>query len=156
MTVFHASIMSIESPDVKYSRDYLDFGKGFYVTTLYDQAVKYAQRFKRRNKSAWLSTYELLFSPEDWNILQFESYNREWLQFVSNCRSGKDNSEYDLVIGGIADDEVIQTIERYFAGEISEDDALGLLKYEKPNNQYCIRSQEMINKCLRHNSSEEL
>lgn len=109
--------MSVESPDISFSRDFLDFGKGFYLTTLYDQAVKYAQRFKRRKRPAWLSTYELTFDPADWRILQFDSYNREWLQFVTNCRRGNDNSDYDIVIGGIANDEVIQTIERYFAGK---------------------------------------
>lgn len=130
--------------------------EGFYLTTLYDQAVKYAQRFKRRKRPAWLSTYELEFNPADWKILQFDSYSREWLQFVANCRKGQDESDYDLIIGGIANDEVIQTIERYFAGEISENDALGLLKYEKPNNQYCIRSQRMLDECLKHKNSVRL
>lgn len=156
MIVYHASTLSVESPDVSFSRNYLDFGKGFYLTTIYDQAVKYAQRFKRRKMSAWLSTYELEFNPAEWKILRFDSYNREWLQFVSSCRSGKDETDFDLIIGGIANDEVIQTIERYFAGEISENDALGLLKYEKPNNQYCIRSQRMLDECLKHKNSEEL
>ncbi|MCM1348443.1 MAG: DUF3990 domain-containing protein [Firmicutes bacterium] len=156
MLIYHASTLPIETPDVSFSRGYLDFGKGFYLTTLHEQAVKYAQRFKRRKRPAWLSTYELEFNPTDWEILTFESYNREWLQFVSNCRSGNDVSNYDLIIGGIANDEVIQTIERYFAGEISENDALGLLKYEKPNNQFCIRSQRVLNECLKHKNSEEL
>lgn len=156
MIVYHASTLSVQSPDVSFSRDFLDFGKGFYLTTLRDQAVKYAQRFKRRNKPAWLSTYELDFDPELWKVIQFDSYNREWLQFVSKCRGGLDDSDFDLVIGGIANDQVIQTIERYFTGEISEDDALGLLKYEKPNNQYCIRSQRMLNQCLKHKSSEKI
>ena len=156
MIVYHSSNLSVEQPDIKFSRNYLDFGKGFYMTTLLEQAIKYAQRFKRRKEQAWLSTYELKFNPENWKILQFDSYNREWLQFVTNCRRGTDNSDYDLVIGGIANDEVIQTIERYFAGEISENDALGLLKYQKPNNQYCIRSQRMLNECLKHKASKEL
>lgn len=156
MVLYHSSYKSVENPDVSFSRDFLDFGKGFYLTSLYEQAVKYADRFKRRKSPAWLSTYELNFNPRDWKILQFESYDREWLQFVSNCRAGKDNYDYDLVIGGIANDKVIQTLERYFAGELSENDALGLLKYEKPNNQYCIRSQRMLNECLKHLKSVEL
>lgn len=156
MEIYHSSYISVELPDISHSRDFLDFGKGFYLTTLYDQAVKYAQRFKRRKRQAWLSTYEFEFNHEDWKILQFDSYDRDWLQFVMNCRRGEDNSDYDLVIGGIANDQVIQTVERYFAGEISEDDALGLLKYEKPNIQYCIRSQRMLEECLKHKNSVEL
>lgn len=156
MEIYHSSYTSVEFPDIRYSREFLDFGKGFYLTILYDQAVKYAQRFKRRKRQAWLSTYELEFNPKDWKILQFDSYDREWLRFVTNCRRGLDNSEYDLVIGGIANDQVIQTIERYFSGEISENDALGLLKYEKPNNQYCIRSQRMLDECLKHKNSVKI
>lgn len=156
MLVYHSSTLSVEKPDISFSRNFLDFGKGFYLTTLYSQAVKYAERFKRRKRAAWVSTYELDFNSQDWKILQFEFYDRAWLQFVSKCRAGQDDTDYDMVIGGIANDRVVQTIERYFWGEISEDEALGLLKYEKPNNQYCIRSQIMLNKCLEHKNSVEL
>ena len=67
-----------------------------------------------------------------------------------------DDSNYDIVIGGIANDKVIQTLDRYFDGELSEDETLGLLKYEKPNIQYCIRSQKMLDECLKHIESREL
>ena len=52
MKVFHASKYIIESPDVKYSRDLLDFGKGFYLTSLVEQAKKYAQRFLFQGEKA--------------------------------------------------------------------------------------------------------
>lgn len=34
MTLYHASPYIIESPDVSHSRDFLDFGKGFYLTAI--------------------------------------------------------------------------------------------------------------------------
>lgn len=148
MKLYHSSTVSVEQPDTKHSREYLDFGKGFYLTSIYDQAERHAQRFVRRNRDAWLNSYEFNFADSDWNVLQFDSYNRVWLQFVSKCRAGKDDTDYDLVIGGIANDKVIQTLDRYFEGELSESDTLGLLKYEKPNIQYCIRSQIMLDQCL--------
>ena len=89
-------------------------------------------------------------------IRSFNSYDKEWLDFVPKCRSGKDDTDFDLVIGGIANDKVIQTLDRYFAGELSQDQALGLLKYERPNIQYCIRSQKMIDECLKHLESKQL
>jgi hypothetical protein len=61
-----------------------------------------------------------------------------------------------MVVGGIANDKVIITIERFFTGEISDEEALGQLKFEKPNIQYCIRSLQMINECLTYIESEEL
>ena len=84
------------------------------------------------------------------------SYDLEWLQFVSKCRAGEDDSNYDIVIGGIANDKVIQTLDRYFAGELSVEATIGLLKYEKPNNQICIRSQILIDECLTHIESKKL
>lgn len=89
-------------------------------------------------------------------MLRFEAYDKAWLDFVSKCRAGMDDSDHDIVIGGIANDKVIQTLDRYFEGELSEDDTLGLLKYEKPNNLYCIRSQRMQYKCLKYLASEQL
>ena len=71
------------------------------------------------------------------------------------CRF-EDKSDYDMVVGGIANDRVILTLDRYFAGEISQEEALGLLKYEKPNVQYCIRSERMLQECLTFIESKEL
>ena len=54
MKLYHSSNVIVESPDTLHSRNYLDFGRGFYLTSLYEQAVRYAQRFKRRGQQAWL------------------------------------------------------------------------------------------------------
>lgn len=156
MKLFHSSDVSVTKPDTMHSRDYLDFGKGFYLTSFHEQAIRYAQRFLRRNRDAWLNAYEFEFNPLEWKVLSFNNYDKKWLNFVANCRAGKDETDYDLVIGGIANDKVIQTLDRYFDGELSENDALGLLMYEKPNIQYCIRSQRMLNECLKHIESKQL
>lgn len=49
MKLYHSSDVSVEIPDIIHSCDYLDFGKGFYLTSIHEQAVKYAQRFLRRH-----------------------------------------------------------------------------------------------------------
>lgn len=118
--------------------------------------MRYAQRFIRRQRTAWLNSYVFEFESSQWHVLQFDSYDKRWLDFVAKCRAGNDESEYDIVIGGVANDRVIQTLDRYFEGEISEDEALGLLVFEKPNIQYCIRSQRMLDECLKHIESIQL
>lgn len=55
MKIYHSSNVKVGAPDIEHSRDYLDFGKGFYLTTLHEQAMKYAQRFVRRQQDAWLN-----------------------------------------------------------------------------------------------------
>ncbi len=158
MKLYHASNVKVEKPDIVYSRDFLDFGKGFYLTTLEEQAIKYAERFVRRRQEAWLNAYELDLELDstDVNILQFDAYDKAWLQFVSNCRAGLDKTDYDIVFGGIANDKVIRTLDRYFIGELSEEQALGYLKYERPNNQLCIRKQSLLEERLRHINSKKL
>lgn len=157
MRLYHSSNIIVEHPDTLHSRQYLDFGRGFYLTSIYDQAVRYAQRFKRRGQQAWLNTYEL--SEENlgqWNVKRFKTYNKQWLDFVAQCRDGKDVGDYDMVIGGIANDRVIITLDRYFTGEITQKEALGLLRFEKPNIQYCIRSEQMLQACLTYIDSEQI
>lgn len=156
MMMYHSSNVSVENPDTKHSRHYLDFGRGFYLTSLKEQAVRYAQRFQRRGQQAWLNTYELVYKENTWNIKRFDSYDKQWLDFVAQCREGKEVGNYDMVIGGIANDRVIITLDRYFIGEISQEEALGLLRFEKPNIQYCIRSERMLKECLTFIESEQL
>lgn len=156
MKLYHSSKLIVEHPEVSYSREFLDFGKGFYLTSIEDQAVSYGNRFIRREEDAWLNVYELDFNPDDWKILQFERYDMEWLTFVTRCRRGEDDSDYDMILGGIANDKVVRTLDLYFNGDITAEVAIGKLKYEKPNNQYCIRSQKMIELCLKHQESRKI
>lgn len=156
MILYHSSSVEVREPDTAHSRLYLDFGKGFYLTTIHEQAVKYAGRFLRRGKTAWLNTYNLKDDLEGWKILYLDSYDKRWLDFVSVCRAGNDTSHYDMVVGGIANDRVILTLDRYFMGELTQEQALGLLKYEKPNIQYCIRSEQLLKQCLTFISSEQI
>ena len=81
MKLYHSSNVSVEHPDTKHSRLYLDFGRGFYLTSLREQAVRYAMRFKRREQEAWLNTYNFIYKDSNWKIKQFESYDEQWLEF---------------------------------------------------------------------------
>lgn len=156
MILYHTSNVKVLVPDTLHSRNDIDFGRGFYLTTIQSQAVNYAQRFLRREEEAWLNTFQFEHIPSEWKVLQFDAYDRGWLDFISKCRAGEDDTDFDLVIGGIANDKVVRTLDRYFKGEISAEQALGLLKYEKPNIQYCIRSQAMLDQCLTHIESTRL
>lgn len=70
-----------------------------------------------------------------------------------NCRRGQDNSDYDLVIGGVANDKVFNTVELYFDGLIDKKEAIKRLRYEKPNLQICFRTEKAL-KLLHFEGSE--
>ena len=78
----------------------------------------------------------------------FEEYSEMWLDFVFTCRRKSDTSDYEIVMGGIANDKVFNTIELYFDGLIDKEEALGRLTYMKPNNQICIISQQIVDDYL--------
>ena len=157
MTVYHASNFIIESPDIYHSRDFLDFGKGFYLTSLIEQAKKYAQRFLYQGDKAYLNHYNLDENLDNkFNIKEFGDYNEEWLDFVTLCRLGKLSTKYDMITGGIADDKVFNTVDLYFSGNISKEEALKRLKFIHPNHQICILNQDILNKHLHFLQSDEI
>ena len=107
MILYHGSFLEITKPDLVHSRSDVDFGRGFYVTPLYEQAAKWCGKFKRRGKDGIISRYEFDESREvELKTLKFDSYSEEWLDFILNCRSGKDSTDYDFVVGGVAKDDV--------------------------------------------------
>lgn len=148
MEVYHTSNQCVSRPDTIHSRKELDFGPGFYFTTIRHQAEVYAFRFFRRNEPAWLNVYEFSEEWADWRVKCFECYDEEWLDFVMACRNGEVVGNFDMVVGGIADDKVFDTIDLYTDALISKEDALKRLSYMKPNIQYCIRTDAMLEQCL--------
>lgn len=106
--------------------------------------------------NAYLNKYELSDDLRNYNARYFDSYDDLWLDFVALCRAGRDKSDYDIVTGGIANDKVFRTIDLFFSGEITKDEALRNLLYETPNVQICLRSQELLDAELTYISSEEI
>ena len=65
--LYHTSNVEVCTPDVLHSREHLDFGRGFYLTSLREQAEKYGQRFLRKGETAVMNVYEL----DDENLQEF-------------------------------------------------------------------------------------
>ena len=156
MTLYHGSHVEVTAPDVSFSRDNLDFGKGFYVTPIFEQACSWAERFKRRKGTAVVSKYELasVALSGDTQMLIFDGYTEAWLDFIIACRSGKPSGDYEVIVGGIANDKVFDTVQLYLDGLVDKEQAIKRLRYDKPNMQYCLRDQSLIDKYLTFASSE--
>lgn len=154
ITVYHGSTQVIEAPICKFGRPNLDFGQGFYVTDLKEQAIKWAQTIaSRRQEKPLLNIYELdkdaIMSEARCKI--FTAYDKDWLDFIVGNRQGKNPAkDFDYVEGGIANDRVIDTIKFYIGGIMDEASTLRQLAFHKPNNQICILNQELLNKYLKY------
>lgn len=157
MIVYHGSNIEVSCPDLAHSRSNVDFGVGFYTTPLKEQAAKWCQRFIRRNEAGIISRYQLDDNGfKALKVLQFDSYSEDWLNFILKCRRGIDQSDYDIVMGGVANDKVFNTVELYFDGLIDKNEAIKRLRYEKPNVQLALRSEKAIKKYLIFEGSEKI
>jgi len=139
MTVFHGSYMAVEKPEIRKGRNTKDFGPGFYCTVIREQAQRWAKRYV----TPVVSTYTVRLNT-CLKILEFKEMTEEWLDFIMNCRSGKDSTDYDLVVGGVANDKVFNTVELFFDGLIDKAEAINRLRYDKPNLQICFRTEKAL------------
>lgn len=145
MILYHGSFLEIAKPDLIHSCSNVDFGRGFYGTPLYEQAAKWCGKFIRRGKDGIISRYEYNEEREaELKTLKFDSYSEKWLDFILNCRREKDSTDYDLVVGGVANDKVFNTVELFFDRSIDKAEAINRLRYEKPNLQICFRTEKAL------------
>ncbi len=156
MKLYHGSNAPVAVPLAKIGRRRVDFGQGFYLTAIRMQAVSWAHTIASRHRDARaiLNQYEfdrqkaVVECGERYKV--FHSYDEEWLDYVVDCRKGgRLQRRFDIVEGGVANDNVIDTVEDYENGVITASQALGQLAYRKISQQICIRSQEAIDACLR-------
>ena len=155
MILYHTSYTEIRQPDLHHSRPRLDFGVGFYLTPLRAQAERYGERFIRRGQKAIMNIYEFDEYPESTRKV-FSAYDGEWLDYITACRKGLPHEQFDIIEGGIADDQVFDTIDLYFTGIYTREQALGELREKKPNHQICITSQAVLDNYLHFKSSQRL
>ena len=153
MRVFHGGTEIIEHPDINKGYAGLDFGQGFYVTDLLQQAESWADRMSRiRLETGVVNVYEfdLQQARNAFSYKKFNNYDVEWLGYIVANRRGKyDGILYDIVEGGVANDRVIDTVEAYMSDMMPVETALRNLSMHRPNNQLCIRNQQVVDQFIR-------
>ena len=150
ITVYHGSCFKFDQIDLNKSHNRRDFGKGFYTTVLMSQSKEWAYRLSLREKKNNYYVYEYLFEKkDDLNIKYFDSLNEEWLEFIKENRiKGGLQHQYDGVIGPVADDNTMQTVQLYMSNILTATEAVERLKYSKVNNQVSFHSEKSLS-CLR-------
>lgn len=78
-----------------------------------------------------------------------ENQAREWLEFIKINRSeGGLQHNYDIVIGPVADDNTMETVQLYISGILNVKEAIERLRYSKVNNQVSFHSEAGL-QCLK-------
>ena len=156
MILYHGGAEEITQPDLLHSRKAVDFGAGFYVTPIYDQARRWSEKRKRRMGTAVVSRYEFDESAAaNLKALRFESYSEAWLDFIVRCRALEDDSDWDIVSGGVANDKVFDTLEAFFDGFATKAQTIDRLRMETPSLQFCFRTATAL-QTLRFSGSERI
>jgi hypothetical protein len=156
--VYHGSYTEVSVIDLSKCELGKDFRRAFYVTKLREQAELWAKRKGRIHKCEGFVTeynfYENAFEHYKLNVLRFEGYTEDWLDFVvANRRPDAPPHDYDIIEGPVANDDIAQRIFTYLAGEISKPDFLEELKFKhQPSHQiaFCtlvsLQMLEWVNK----------
>ncbi|MBQ1688226.1 MAG: DUF3990 domain-containing protein [Lachnospiraceae bacterium] len=159
MFLYHGSNTDIKEINLAMCRPYKDFGQGFYLTVMKEQAEKMANRVARiYGGSPILNIYEIdenFIRNTNLNIKNFGTEtSEEWARFVKNNRSREytdfsnpecnfDN-KYDIVVGPIADDDMALLFRQFENGMLTFEKMLSGMIYKKTTNQYSFHTQEAI------------
>lgn len=153
ITLYHGSNVDIKQIDLTLSKPDKDFGQGFYLTDIKEQAFDMAKRRCRilGTGEPIVNAYQFdeeLLNNGSLKLKRFSQPSVEWAKFiVRNRHASRDNfhHDYDVVIGPIADDGVAFQLSRYERGWISIEALAEELKYKKLNRQYYFGTEKAIN-----------
>ena len=163
--LYHGSYSEISSIDLLYGRRSLDFGRGFYLTTSYDQAVSYIPSAVKKNirirklsstfnvDDGRLSIFRFHIS-EELSIHCFETSTLEWLHFIAANRDDslfpdflKQYDSFDIIGGKVANDNTAATLNSYITGEYgtpgssqADNFTIDRLLPNQLTDQFCFRT----------------
>lgn len=148
MILYHGSNVEVSEPKIIKSKRLLDFGTGFYLTTDYEQVKKWAVRTVNRREEG-VPVISVFSIDENelakLNILSFEKADKGWLRYISANRTNTSAEDsYDIVIGPVANDQAIRTINNFLKGYFSEDIAIQLLLPQNLKDQYAFKTDKAL------------
>jgi hypothetical protein len=158
MLLHHGSNQEIMSINLNCCKPFKDFGRGFYLTTIEEQAEIMAKRNVRVYGGAPVVTSfkfdETVLSGDDLSVKVFAEPDADWALFVLNNRnrdftahtdpnSNHDN-KYDIVTGPVANDDIVLLFRKFVNGHIELEALVKEMKYKKLSNQYSFHTERAV------------
>jgi len=146
MILYHGSNIDFSVIDLSKSKDRRDFGKGFYTTTIKEQAQEWGYNMFNRLGGDGIFLYEFEFTPSaGLSSKRFMEITDEWFDFIlANRTHGSLQHNYDFVQGPVANDKTFLTITGFIDGLFSRDEAMQRLRYSKANDQLSLHTQKAV------------
>ena len=169
MILYHGSNTEVSHIDLSKCTKYKDFGQGFYLTSIKQQACERAKKVTRRFNSAHaghsgmptLNIYEFdekalaeKLLADDINMIAFLEPNEKWATFVINNRnrdfsdhgnilSNHDN-KYDIVHGLVANDDISAILDAFLIGILPMPEIPNALIFKQLNDQYSFHTPAAV------------
>ena len=146
--LYHGSNILVKEPHIIPSLKALDFGEGFYLTTSFEQATRWAKLVAERREvgEPIVSVYN--FDDESLGslkVLRFEKASIKWLNFVlANRTNAQNNVRYDIVIGPVADDKTMPTLNYFLKGTYTANETIKRLLTFKLQDQYVLKNEKAL------------
>lgn len=111
-----------------------------------EDSKEWGYRLSLREKKKKYFVYEYLFEENSvLNVKRFDALSEEWLEFIKENRSkGGLQHNYDVVIGPVADDNTMETVQLYIANILTSSEAVERLRYNKVNNQVSFHTEKAL------------
>jgi len=158
MTLYHGSNVKVAEIDLAKCRPYKDFGRGFYLTGIREQARQMARRVVRLyGGSPKVSAFSFdaeAFAARDLQTLSFDRPTKDWALFVLNNRNKKftnfaeklcnQDNKYDIVVGPVANDDIAYLFRTFTSGLIDVDALIRGLAYKSLTEQYSFHTERSL------------
>ena len=146
MKLYHGSIDIVDHQCILDPNRTLDYGRGFYTTTSYDQAEAWVRRRldEAQQTVGYVNIYEY---QENLSLkeLRFEKPDEEWVDFVMKNRTQKGfEHDYDIVYGPVANDRVYAAFALFEGGLLSKQALIAELKAYKLVDQYLFHTEQAL------------
>lgn len=159
MKLYHGSNTKIDSINLAMCRPYKDFGTGFYLTDMKEQAERMAVRVSKiYGGTPVLNIFDI---QDDFRMLRDikikdfgEQTTEGWARFVMNNRNRffddtsnglcNHDNKYDIVVGPVADDNMALLFRQYENEMIDFSTLIKGLIYKKTSSQYSFHTEKSI------------
>jgi hypothetical protein len=156
---YHASYTSFQSIDLSKCHKGSDFGKGFYLTSSENQAIRFINAAIRKSRQELDYGFVLTFrlsGLEGLDVFEFATADADWLHCVCAFRRQFETAsalwdKHDIIAGKVANDDTNATIAIYLTGGYGEvgsaeavETALRMLKPEVLTDQICLKTPEAV------------
>ncbi|MDH6304822.1 hypothetical protein M2459_001558 [Parabacteroides sp. PF5-5] len=151
MILYHGSNTRIESISLEKCLPYKDFGRGFYLTDMEEQALRMAERIARiRGGEPIVNIYdfdEANLTDGSLSVKVFDKPSEEWATFVMANRDRKaihPIHAYDIVIGPVANDTMATQFRIFEDGYIDISELTRRLEYKEFTRQLFFATGKAI------------